>query len=312
MIKPNTIQIGDALDLAKQLDDESVQCCVTSPPYYSMRDYGVAGQIGTEETPEEYIERLVLIFEEIRRALRGDGTLWVNIGDTYSHRPSKGSGRHSKTITRHKWKPKYPKRNSGNGTKSKDLMGMPWELALALRSSGWYLRADIIWHKRNCLPESVRDRPSKTHEYIFLLSRSERYYYDAEAIKEPAKDWGERDRTNWRARTCARSIGQPPQKGATSANFAESGRNARSVWKFSTVPYGDAHFAVFPPELPRRCIKAGSRPGDLILDPFCGSGTTLEVARRLGRRWIGFELNPEYETLINHRMAQGHLLDHAR
>lgn len=293
-------RITDVVEGLRSLPDEVVQCVVTSPPYWGLRDYGVGGQIGLEKTPEEYVQKLVEVFREVRRVLRKDGTLWLNLGDSYA-----GSGRggnNPEYWPKHKMfgKEGYADGILGRpcsvpeGLKQKDLVGIPWHVAFALQAEGWYLRSDIIWAKPNPMPESVTDRPTKSHEYIFLLTKSPRYYYDAEAIKErgtipagtlAAKGSGEREGNR-----------RPPEY-----KEYDGTRNKRSVWTITTKPYSEAHFATFPPELPELCIKAGTKPGDVVLDPFLGSGTTAEVARKLGRVGLGFELNPKYEPLISDR-----------
>ena len=275
---------GDALRVLRTLPSESVQCCVTSPPYWGLRDYGHPDQIGLERSPEEYVLKLVDVFKEVRRVLRPDGTLWVNMGDTYS---GSGRGGNSSAITGRGANASRGLRLPATGP-SKQLLGIPWRVALALQSDGWYLRSCIVWHKPNPMPESVTDRPTNSHEYIFLLANSERYYYNAEAIAEPISTY-ERNRM--------RPPGVTP-KAAT--------RNARSIWSITSKPYKGAHFATFPPALPRRCILAGSRPGDTVLDPFAGSGTTGAVARELGRSAILIELQPDYLPLIRDRVSGAH------
>lgn len=278
MIPRNVILNGDALTMLKTLPNSFVQTCVTGPPYWGLRDYGHEGQIGLEATPTEYIEKLVEIFREVHRVLRADGTLWINLGDSY-FLPAPG---YKSTLKR------------------KDLVGIPWEVALALRRDGWYLRSDIIWAKNACMPEPVVDRPTRNHEYIFLLSKSQKYYYDHEAIKEETTGLphapGNKHRT------------QPEAKGARDPAldpdriWGQNGkRNKRTVWHINPRPYPGPHFAVFPEEIPQICIQAGSKPGDIILDPFAGSGTTLAVAKDLRRDYIGIELNPEYVKLIRDR-----------
>jgi DNA modification methylase len=275
------IMVGDCRESLAQLEAKSVQCCVTSPPYFGLRDYGHPGQLGLESTPQEYVEGMVGVFREVRRVLKDDGTLWLNIGDSYN-----GSGAKSVQIN-------SPKQMTSRGAtsqrgtmvegcKAKDLIGMPWTLAFALRADGWYLRSEIIWHKPNPMPESVTDRPTKSHEQLFLLSKSSTYFYDAEAIKEPSAD----------------IMGTAKQY----ATF-ELLRNARTVWTIATQPYSGAHFATYPPALIEPCIKAGSAKDDTVLDPFGGAGTTGLVADRLGRNAILCELNPEYAELARKRIT---------
>ena len=280
------------------LRDEIVQCCVTSPPYYGLRDYGVAGQIGLEQTPDEYIAKLVQVFREVWRVLRPDGTLWVNIGDSYV-----GSGGAHKE---HHQNPGKSNSFNRDGTchcrylpqtdlKPKDLIGIPWMLAFALRDDGWYLRRDIIWHKPNFMPESAKDRPMGSHEYIFLFSKSKRYFYDVDAVRVPHNESTVKRATNklnpfGGNNSKARAIAVKAGSTRINVDLNPNGRNLDSVWKVATAHYSDAHFAVFPPALIEPCIKAGSRPGDYVLDPFGGSGTTARVAIRLGRSAVHADL----------------------
>ena len=285
MMLESRIICADAVEGLRSLPDSSISMCVTSPPYYGLRDYGSDQQIGTEETPAAYIERLVGVFREVRRVLREDGTLWVNIADCYA-----GSG---KAV----W----------DGIKPKDMIGIPWMLAFALRADGWYLRSDIIWNKINCLPESVRDRPTKSYEHIFLLSRSPRYFFDADAIKEPITE--ESRKRYQRGRSEGSKYGV--FSGDQSINGSDYGermrgqklRNKRDIWHISTNSYRmDGHFAMFPEKLVEPCILAGSQEGGIVLDPFFGSGTTGAVAKRLGRRFIGIDLNPDYCRMAQQRI----------
>jgi DNA modification methylase len=319
----NIILAGDALTILKTLPDSFVQTCVTSPPYYGLRDYGMPDQIGLEETPEAYIARLVEVFHEVRRVLRDDGTLWVNIGDSYAgswgnsgNRPeidgkeSTQRSRETQVFSRegyvdHRSVPPTAKL-SRYGYKPKDLIGIPWLLAFALRADGWYLRSDIIWSKSNCMPESVQDRPTKSHEYLFLLTKSERYYYDADAIREEHQTGMKKLGSTWEER---KANGTPSRYGFNSAIQSldwmgkhPQGRNKRSVWSVSTIAYSEAHFAVFPPKLIEPCILAGSRPDDIVLDCFMGAGTTALVALQHGRQYLGVELNPEYVKLAEKRI----------
>ena len=276
---------GDCIDSLKSLDDESVNCCVTSPPYWGLRDYGEADQLGLEETPEEYVANMVKVFSEVKRVLTKDGTLWLNLGDSYAGNCSRTStGRQGMGDAREGI---YVK--GGEGLKSKDLVGIPWRVAFALQADGWYLRQDIIWHKPNPMPESVTDRCTKAHEYIFLLSKSSKYYYDHDAVKEKAK-----------------TLPQARDKNAEGYvnGMGEDGMaNKRSVWTVNTKPYKEAHFATFPKKLIRPCIQAGCPKGGVVLDPFGGSGTTAEVANGLSRDAILCELNPEYCELIEKRLS---------
>jgi DNA modification methylase len=300
---------GDAVTVLATLADASVQTCITSPPYWGLRDYGEPGQLGLESTPLQYVRNIVCVFREVRRVLRDDGTLWLNLGDSYA---AGGAGPPSSTSTlmgngHRGGGPKAARTQSivrtAAGCKHKDLVGIPWRVAFALQDDGWYLRSDIIWHKPNAMPESVRDRPTKAHEYVFLLTKSERYYYDADAIREPDSGYASGNGFAGRqggAEYHARSGGS----GTTERHVPGAGRNARTVWRITTKPYAGAHFATFPPQLPERCIKASTQDGDIVLDPFCGSGTTMAVARMLGRRGIGIELNPSYLDLASERLQQ--------
>jgi DNA modification methylase len=348
-----SIRHGDCREVLQTLPDQSVHCCVTSPPYFGLRDYGVAGQIGLELTPELFVEEMVTVFREVRRVLRNDGTLWLNLGDSYaasgrggnpdeSPHQKQASNRGSRQffqdhlvdagVIGRKWvKPPA-------GYKQKDLLGIPWLVAFALRADGWYLRQDIIWSKPNPMPESITDRCTKAHEYLFLLSKSRRYYYDAIAIREPASDTGRQNGRDGRQeseqarppgtnpRTLARIDYTQPRKvkvpggwdrgagahgtihrsGRTSAEYQEvevpGGRNKRSVWEIATNPFPEAHFATFPPSLVEPCILAGSPAGGTVLDPFGGAGTTGMVADRLQRDAILIELNPEYAAIADRRI----------
>ena len=323
---------GDALEQLRALPDASVHCCVTSPPYYALRDYGVPGQIGLEPTPEKYIERLVEVFREVKRILRDDGTLWLNIADTYA-----GSGKGA-------WKNKERQKevyvlDPGSAPtkiktvqgdiKPKDLIGIPWMLAFALRADGWYLRQDIIWYKPNCMPESAKDRCTKSYEHIFLLSKSPHYYFNYKAIQEPAVGFndtssprgskgaykpnsGRRKGNNRSFRGGGVYTGNRSYNNSASKEKQTVGnelnptglRRKRDVWTVSTVGYKQAHFATFPPKLIEPCILAGCPDDGTVLDPFLGSGTTAEVAEKLGRNCIGIELNKEYAPLIEQRVAK--------
>lgn len=364
---------GDALETLRTMPDQSVHCCVTSPPYWGLRDYGVSGQLGLEASPEEYIDRMVQVFREVRRVLRDDGTLWLNIGDSYagsraSHEgfgtsTLQGSGhnqRQSNSAARsRRGKDCDPKRGSAavgqpyraacssrrrdhvsiprsdyvvEGIKPKDLVGIPWMLAFALRADGWYLRQDIVWHKPNPMPESVTDRCTKAHEYVFLLSKSTKYYYNQDAILEPVsprtharlsqdveKQIGSEranggQKTNGNMKAVSRKLSEPGAGIKSNKSFSNAvclmvdKRNKRSVWTVATEAFSEAHFATFPTELVKPCILAGCVPGGTVLDPFCGSGTTLWVARELACYGLGIELNPEYIEIAHRRLGQGSLL----
>ena len=298
----NKIQFGDCRETMRKWASEGVkaQTCVTSPPYYGLRDYGHDGQIGLEETPEQYIEAMVEVFRCVWDVLEDDGTLWLNIGDSYyNYRPGKGQALVKQTVANSNQDLPQTCARRGNkldGLKEKDLIGIPWMLAFALRADGWYLRQDIIWHKPNPMPESVQDRCTKSHEYIFLLSKSQKYYYDIESIHEPAIYAGD-DRGS---RSDSRRGTEANSMSGKTGEF----RNKRSVWRVNTKPYAGAHFAVFPQELIEPCILAGAPIGSIVLDPFMGSGTTAQVAQDLGRKYLGCELNQDYEPLQKKRLAQ--------
>lgn len=315
------------------IPDGSVQTCVTSPPYFGLRDYGVDGQIGLEPTLDAYVERLVRVFREVRRTLRDDGTLWLNLGDSYAANRS-----YRCKQTAHGGVYEVGERYSDQpvrvpeGLKPKDLIGVPWAVAFALRADGWWLRSDIVWHKVPCMPESIEDRPTRAHEFIFLLSKSARYMYDADAIREPlaesslerlgqnveAQIGSDRIPGKMNGRMKAVRFGGNKAEGVKSATYSgneyspeqaqalidRGGANKRDVWRIAPAQYSEAHFATFPPDIPSLCIRAGSKPGDLVLDPFAGSGTTLEVAEGLGRAWVGYELNEGYRPLIEARLKQ--------
>lgn len=277
----NHIYNGDCLDVLKTFPDDCINCCVTSPPYYGLRDYGVDGQIGNENSPDEYVNKLTEVFTEVKRVLKHDGTLWLNIADSWAGsnqgagtknptaKQASNHGTNYMTKANHVSKLKHIK-----GCKPKDLIGIPWMVAFALRESGWYLRQDIIWAKGNPMPESVRDRCTKSHEYIFLLSKNRKYYYDYQSIKEPT---------------------------VSDKNVL---RNKRDVWNINTKPCKEAHFATFPDSLIEPCILAGCVEGGVVLDPFMGSGTTGMVAKKYGRNYIGIELNKEYIGIANKRIEE--------
>lgn len=309
-----TILTGDALAMLRTLPDESVHCCVTSPPYWGLRDYGVVGQIGLEATPSAYVDALTPVFEEVRRILRRDGTLWLNLGDSYigyhgnknasGHAPSDKSG----------YRENMRETTVGvDGLKNKDLAGIPWRLAFALQSDGWYLRGDVIWHKPNPMPESVKDRPIRAHEYLFLLSKSPRYYYDHEAVREPAASSfkGNSDnRYSFRRAHSKRAVGSATHPLGThrpdrdDTRYCGPTRARRDVWTVATRGFSDAHFATFPPDLIRPCILAGCPAGGTVLDPFFGSGTVGQVCIEERRNFIGIELNPEYVSIAERRIAE--------
>lgn len=267
---------GDALLTLRTLPDSIFRCCVTSPPYWGLRDYGSDCQIGGETKVEHYVQNLTLVFREVRRTLSDDGTLWLNLGDSYtSGGRTWRDGDRKNPARAMTYRPPTPE-----GLKPKDLIGVPWRVAFALQEEGWYLRSDIIWYKPNCQPESVKDRPTRAHEYFFLLAKSEKYYYDYEAIREPANGSGQQ-------------------------------RNKRTVWAVNTEGYPEAHFATFPPSLVEPCIRGGSAPGDWVLDPFLGSGTVAAVCRSTKRRYFGIELNPDYIDLARKRL-EGERYDEAQ
>lgn len=262
--------VGDAHTLLAHMGSCRFRCCITSPPYWGLRDYGIAGQVGAEPDLREYIERLVAIFRQVRRTLTDDGTLWLNLGDSYTSGNRRWRDNDKKNAARAMtYRPPTPE-----GLKPKDLIGVPWRVAFALQADGWYLRSDIVWNKPNCQPESVKDRPTRSHEYLFLFSKSEKYYYNQAMICEPT-------------------------------NGGDEQRNRRSVWNINTEAFPDAHFATFPPKLVEPCMLAGSEPGDVLIDPFFGSGTVGEVATRLKRRFVGIELKPEYARIAARRLGWG-------
>jgi DNA modification methylase len=311
-----TILTGDSLQNLRGLPDQSVHTCVTSPPYFGLRDYGMPGQIGLEDTPEAFVARLVEVFREVRRVLRDDGTLWLNLGDSYAaarggtHQPAEtlaggkgGKSADGANVNRDRHDGYNPTRNApAIGLKHKDLIGIPWRVAFALQADGWYLRQDIIWHKPNPMPESVRDRCTKAHEYLFLLSKSGRYFFDAEAIKEPAV-YANSGRSSATKHDLS---GDRKRNGSTNAPsfraIAET-RNRRSVWTVTTKPFAGAHFATFPPDLIEPCILAGCPAGGTVLDPFFGAGTTGLVAQKHGRDCVGIELNPAYVEIAQKRLG---------
>lgn len=298
------IQIGDCLASMRGMPEKSVHCCVTSPPYFGLRDYGHAGQIGLEDTPDAFVARLVEVFREVRRVLRDDGTLWLNLGDSYATQPGKGANVPQTKHPKNDYPSSAPHRSkSFDGLKPKDLIGIPWRVAFALQADGWYLRQDIIWHKPNPMPESVTDRCTKAHEYVFLLSKSARYYFDAEAIKEKASQPTGKPKLTGQHKADAGGF-TTNGKGNSSlgSNQGAEFRNRRSVWTISTKPFKGAHFATFPPDLIEPCILAGCPVGGTVLDPFGGAGTTGLVAKRHDRNAILCELNPEYAAMARERI----------
>ena len=301
---------SDWVEGLKTLENESVQCCVTSPPYWGLRDYGVSGQLGLEKTPEEYVEKMVAGFREVKRVLRNNGTLWLNLGDSYAGGGRGGDPKHLKGDNSAK-----ATMESYKEIPAKNLIGIPWKIAFALQNDGWILRQDIIWAKPNPMPESVKDRCTKSHEYIFLLTKSAKYYYDNEAVKEKqAESSAERALYGWNGRNDDGSNGARTGSGIrkmkeSGMNMGEAGlipldgmRNKRSVWSITTQPYKEAHFATFPEKLIEPCILAGSKINDLVFDPFAGSGTVGVVCKKLNREFIGIELNPKYCGMAANRI----------
>lgn len=306
------IEFGDCRETMRRWKEQGIkaQTCVTSPPYYGLRDYGHEGQIGLEETPEEYIKAMVEVFRCVWDVLEDDGTLWLNIGDSYyNYRPGKGQRQGKQSLSSQKFSEVEICHKRGlklDGLKEKDLIGIPWMLAFALRADGWYLRQDIIWHKPNPMPESVQDRCTKSHEYIFLLSKSAKYFYDYEAIQEQATTVENRPSGVVRDRVYDYDSKQKAMGRARGGEETPepTTRNKRSVWTVTTKPFTGAHFATFPPDLIEPCVMAGSRVGDIVLDPFMGSGTTAQVAQNLGRKYLGCELNLDYKDLQDKRLSQ--------
>lgn len=347
------IHVGNCLDVLPTLAADSAQTCITSPPYFGLRDYGHDGQIGLEPTPDEFVDALVAVFRHVRRVLRDDGTLWLNLGDSYARNPKKGGSgpggknrewygenyggaQSARKVADASIRGVHPKEGFGKGCadsfKEKDLIGIPWRVAFALQADGWYLRQDIIWAKPNPMPESVTDRCTKSHEYLFLLTKSPRYYFDQEAIAEPisassidrlaqdveAQAGSDRvpGKTNGTMKAVSRSSGNKERKPGSARGCPEGSgsnvcgsvpwegttRNKRSVWTVPTMPFKEAHFATFPERLIEPCVLAGSRAGDVVLDPFMGAGTTAVVAQRFGRRYVGAELNPQYAAIADARL----------
>jgi DNA modification methylase len=309
----NKVEFGDCREIMDRwvAEGAKVQTCVTSPPYFGLRDYGVDGQIGLEKTPDEYVAGLVEVFHRVRDLLADDGTLWLNLGDSYyNYRPGKGQALCKQTVSNNlqDLPQNCPRRGLVlPGLKEKDLIGIPWRVAFALQADGWYLRQDIIWAKPNPMPESVQDRCTRSREYVFLLSKSSKYFFDSAAIKEPCvrPDEGKR-KTPAKFGGADKWVETQKQSRLHSGNeylgTKDGKRNKRDVWNISVKPYKGAHFATFPPDLIEPCILAGSRPGDVVLDPFMGSGTTAQVALKHGRQYMGCELNPAYKELISKRI----------
>lgn len=333
----NKIICGDALTELKKLPDESIDCCITSPPYWGLRDYGVSGQLGLEKTPEEYVENMVKVFREVKRVLKKEGTCWLNLGDSYATSNSNVGTGGIEDMGHNSLSSVVNQRRAGRveGLKPKDLCGIPWRVAFALQADGWYLRQDIIWHKPNPMPESVTDRCTKSHEYIFLLAKSPHYYFDNEAIKEPSKinehrpagvarerEYGYDSKRNnnpeaykipWsksggkKSRQFEKENSPAGKWDNSDERYYPSDRNKRSVWTVTTKPFKEAHFATFPEALIEPMVKT-TRPNAVILDPFFGAGTTGLVAQNLGRSYIGIELNPVYIKIAEKRLAQNILL----
>jgi len=300
-MQESRIIFGDCRETMRQWAKDGVkaQMCVTSPPYFSLRDYGVEGQMGLEQTPEQYVAAMVEVFSCVWDVLEDDGVLWLNIGDSYAGSGKGPAGNLGKTHNERQMSHTKATKLMPDGCKPKDLIGIPWMLAFALRASGWYLRQDIVWSKPNPMPESVKDRCTKSHEYIFMFSKQPKYYFDNEAIKTPVKqDFGTRNREDGKYHN--EGSGLQPHSGLEKS-YAMA--NKRSVWTVTTKPFKGAHFATFPPELIEPCILAGSKRGDLILDPFIGSGTTAGVAVKHGRGYLGCELNEEYGKLHKDRIS---------
>lgn len=295
-----TLFHGDSLAVLRELPDQSVDCCVTSPPYFGLRDYGTEGQYGLESSPAEYVETMRALFAEVRRVLTDDGTLWLNLGDTYYSGKGAAVGPDKKQPARRGYVRPVDK-SGADWAKPKSLLGIPWRVAFALQDDGWILRNDIIWSKPNAMPESVTDRLSSRHEHLFMLTKSRRYWFDLDPIREPHVSEPGREGSNYmRGQKAMRPVG--PNSGA----YSEGGRNPGDVWSIATQPFPGAHFAVMPPELARRAVVAGCKPGGTVLDPFSGSGTTGLVAQQNGRRYVGIDLSADYLDLsLRTRLQQG-------
>lgn len=307
-----TLWLGDALDVLRELPSGSVNCVVTSPPYLGLRDYGTAGQYGQEASPAEYVTRMRDVFREARRVLAHDGTCWINLGDSYVTGPT-GNRKSSGLEGTPNWAttPQGFGNKTGCGIPMKNLLGIPWRVALALQDDGWVLRNEIIWAKPNAMPESVRDRLANRHEHLFLLTPSQRYWFDLNAIREPTAPRQYDHAPTWEQRKAQGEAmraglgGMAPTSTGLGVGAHPLGRNPGDVWSMATKPYPAAHFAVFPIDLPLRCIKAGCKPGGTVLDMFSGSGTTGAAARQLGRQYWGIDINPAYHELAKRRFAQG-------
>lgn len=315
-----TLWHGDSTTVLTDLEAGSVDCIVTSPPYYGLRDYGVAGQMGAEASPAEYVAGMVALFREARRVLSDDGTFWLNLGDSYANTGGSGAPSKSSTLWGNGHRGGGPKMHApamttakrNDGVPSKNLLGIPWRVALALQDDGWILRQEVIWAKRNCMPEAVTDRPSRSHEQLFLFTKRPRYWYDADAIREESDPEQEAHNERYAKVYAAQAdraatTGQPGNNNSAGIHSrpGKPGRNARSVWTISSQPFPGAHFATMPPELAERCVKAGCKPGGTVLDPFSGSGTTGAAAAKHGRRYVGIDLNADYlELSLRTRLAQ--------
>lgn len=303
-----TLHLGDALAVARELPNGSADCIVTSPPYFGLRDYGTEGQYGLEATPAQYVETMRALFLELQRVLADDGTLWLNLGDSYARNPAKGTTgtMNGRNVPRMGYagnrigRPEVPEKN---------LLGVPWMVALGLQYDGWILRNDIIWHKPNAMPESVQDRLSGKHEHIFMFSKSQRYWFDLDPVREEQspESLARRERGDWRAKAgwAEAYHGNPPKGLAAQSTRPTCGKNPGDVWSIPTQPFPGAHFAVFPVALPQRCISAGCKPGGTVLDPFSGSGTTGLAAQRTGRKYVGIDINADYHDLaLRERLKQ--------
>lgn len=300
-METNVIHTGETRQVLATIPNESVDCVITSPPYWGLRDYGNDMQIGLEKDPQEYVAHLVEVFDEVRRVLKPQGTLWLNIGDSYiADRKGGSQGKNGQRADRRFSASVQAK--TGAGLKNKDIAGIPWRVAFALQDAGWYLRQDIIWHKPNCMPESVQDRCTRNHEYVFLLAKNAEYFYDNDTIKERAVSVNDPRLGKGRIEYSGKRQGEKGTGGAAVVTVTEY-RNKRSVWTVTTKPFNEAHFATFPEDLIEPMVLAGCPKGGVVLDPFVGSGTTAVVAYRLQRKYIGIELNPEYAEMARRRVS---------